>query len=140
VQISSIIKDKLIKKDFISYCIVGVIGLILDVSVYYICYNFWSLSYAWSNIISSHTGIINNFILNSIFTFKTKDKIILRFISFYGIAFCGMMLSTYLIVQFTNNMLMHPLLAKFIALGIVTILQFLANKYITFRNKKKNHE
>ena len=136
MQLISLIKQNFLKRDFISYCIVGVIGLVVDVSVYYISYSFFSLSYAVSNIISSHAGVVNNFVLNSIFTFKTKDKIILRFLQFYGIAFLGMILSTYLIILFTDVILMHPLIAKLFALGIVTILQFLSNKYITFRKNK----
>lgn len=133
---------ELLKKEFCKYCIVGIIGLVLDLSVYYLCYKVIGISYGWSNIISSNVGVINNFILNSLFTFKAKDKVFLRFLSFYGIAFIGMLISTALIVFFTENLNFHPMFAKLVALGIVTILQFLANKFITFRKKMRdnNHE
>jgi len=126
-----------LKTEFCKYCIVGIIGLILDLSVYYLCYKVLTISYAWSNIISSNVGVINNFILNRIITFKTKDKWIVRFLSFYSIACIGIFISTYLIVFFTDDLGFHPMLAKLIALGIVTILQFLANKFVTFRKKIK---
>ena len=131
--------SKFFKKEFCKYCIVGVIGLILDLSVYYFCYKLLYISYGLSNIISSNVGVINNFILNRTFTFKTKDKILLRFFSFYGVAFIGMLISTFLIVLFTDNLEFHPMAAKLIALGIVTVLQFLANKFITFNKKNKSN-
>ncbi len=128
---------QLFKRDFIFYCIVGIIGLLLDVSTYYLCYKVFLISYALSNIISSHVGILNNFILNSIFTFKATDKKIIRFLSFYGIAWVGMGISTLLILLFINKMSIHPMIAKFLALAVVTLIQFTFNKYVTFRKKSE---
>ena len=123
------------KQDFIRYCTVGLIGLLLDTLVYFLCYKVFHISYAWSNVISSHVGILNNFILNSIFTFKTTDKKLIRFFSFYSIALVGVGISTLLILLFINKMEMHPMSAKFLALVIVTLIQFTCNKYITFKKK-----
>lgn len=124
------------KRDFLSYCIVGIIGLILDVSIYFFCYKVLELNYAVANIISSHIAIIHNFILNSIFTFKIKDKRFIRFFSFYGIALVGMAISTGLLLLFIDKLGMHPMLAKFITIGVVTVIQFTFNKFITFKKKE----
>ena len=124
-----------IKPDFIKYCIIGVIGLIIELSIYYFCYRVIGIEYTWSHVISSHCAIIHNFILNSIFTFKITDKKMLRFLSYYGIALIGIVVGTFLLYIFTDIWEIHPMISKLLVLGIVTPIQFLFNKHLTFKKK-----
>ena len=124
-----------VKPDFIGYCMIGVLGMIVDFSVFYLCYKIIGIEYTWANVISSHCGIFHNFILNSIFTFKTTDKKFIRFLSYYGISLIGIALGTFLLYVFTDLLGIYPTISKLLVLGIITPIQFFSNKYITFRKK-----
>ena len=129
-----------VKPDFIGYCIIGLIGLVVDFSVFYLCYKIIGIEYTWANIICSHCGILNNFILNSIFTFKVTDKKMIRFLSYYGIALIGIAFGTFLLYVFTDILGIYPTISKLFVLGIITPMMFFCNKYLTFRKKSINYK
>lgn len=141
-------------KQLVKYGIVGVVGLVIDMGVYYLLVNKFSVHYAFSsnishllggeisvnmldilisNIISSTLAVINNFILNSYFTFKVTDNKIKRFASFAGIAILGMIISSMLLTLFIGVMKMDDMLAKALAICIVAAVQFVINKFFTFK-------
>ena len=88
-----------------------------------------------SNIISSTLAVINNFILNSYFTFKVTDNKLKRFSSFAGIALVGMVISSMLLTLFIGVMKIDDMLAKAFAICIVAAIQFIINKFFTFKQK-----
>lgn len=151
---------QLLKSDtftqLIKYGIVGGIGFIIDFGVFWLLNNYMKVSYLFapqiseltnfqlstetintsiSHIISSILAIINNFILNSYFTFKVTDSKIKRFLSFFSIAIVGLVISTMLLSFFIQVLQLSDLLAKLISVGIVAILQFGFNKFLTFKEK-----
>lgn len=133
---------------------VGIVGLAIDMGVYYLLVRKLSVHYPFSsfisnmlggnmsvgmldilisNIISSTLAIINNFILNSYFTFKVTDKKLKRFVSFAGIAAIGMVISSMLLTLFIGVMKMDDLISKMLAIFIVAAIQFGINKFFTFK-------
>lgn len=149
-------------KELIKYGIVGCLGLVIDMGIYFLLTKVWLVEYpsillkivspiikffkatddprttyvAISNVISSSLAVVNNFILNSYFTFKVKDHKVRRFITFASIATFGVIISTSLITIMINSLQMNEMVAKVIAIVIVAMMQFLINKYITFKNDK----
>lgn len=137
---------------------VGVVGFAIDFGVYYLLVVKLAVHYPFtpflselmngsmsvkmldidtSHIIGSALAIINNFILNSYFTFKVTDKKLKRFASFAGIASIGLVVSTLLITLFIGVLGLDEMLAKVIATLIVAFLQFIVNKLFTFKQKAK---
>ena len=154
-QISNLIKSDSIKQ-LVKYGLVGVVGLVIDMGVYYLLVTKYSVHYPFSvhistllggrmsvgmldilisNIISSTLAVINNFILNSYFTFKVTDNKLKRFSSFAGIALVGMVISSMLLTLFIGVMKMDDMLAKAFAIFIVAAIQFIINKFFTFKQK-----
>lgn len=130
---------RLLKSSFLRYGIVGVLGLAVDMGIFYLLHEVLGVNYIVSNIISSSLAVIHNFILNSFFTFKVKDKLIRRFISFYLIALVGMALSSGLLAMMIDGFKMDSMLAKMIAVLVVAVLQYFLNKKLTF-SKNRNLE
>lgn len=145
-------------RELIKYGIVGVIGLCVDMGVFYLLVRKFEVHYPItstiidlleiekspkmmniliSSIIGQSLGVINNFILNSIFTFKVTNKKFRRFLSFAGIATIGMFISSLLLTLFIEVWGMSEMLAKIFAIIIVAMIQFLINKYVTFKQKKE---
>lgn len=143
-------------RQLIKYGIVGAIGFVVDFGIFYILVKIFSVHYPFSQLISDVLGgnvsvnmidtdishligsviaITNNFILNSYFTFKVTDKKIKRFLSFVGVAIPGLVLSTFLITLFIGVLGMNDFVSKILATGIVALIQFVINKFVTFRQR-----
>lgn len=118
---------------FVKYGMVGVLGLVVDLGLFYLMNRMLGVNYALANIVSSSLAIVHNFIWNSYFTFKVTDKKLRRFLSFYLIALIGMAFSTGLLALFIDGFHFDSMIAKLIAVFIVAILQFFFNKKLTFR-------
>ncbi len=98
---------------FIKYGLIGLIGLILDMGLFYILHKLLGVNYVLSNIVSSSTAILHNFLLNSYFTFRVTDKKLQRFLSFYGIALIGLIFSTLLLALFIDILGIDSMVSKF---------------------------
>lgn len=146
-------------RELVKYGLVGLVGLFIDMGIYYLLVTKYAVHYEISfpienfllqinlglslrtidilisSIISSTLAIINNFILNSYFTFKVTNKKLKRFASFAGVAAIGMVVSTMLLSLFIDVLELHEMLAKAIAVFIVAMMQFVINKVFTFRQK-----
>jgi len=120
---------------FVKYGFVGVMGLVVDMGVFYLMYNKLGVNYVVSNIVSSTLAVIHNFIWNSYFTFKVTDSKLKRFISFYLIALVGMAISTGLLGLFIDVIKMDAMISKLISVLTVAVIQFFFNKKFTFRLK-----
>lgn len=141
-------------KELIKYGLVGIVGLCIDMGIYYLLVKKYSVHYPFSgfisqlldgnmsikmidilisNVISQTFAIVNNFILNSYYTFKVTDKKLKRFLSFVSIAIVGMILSSMLLTLFIGVLGMNEMIAKIISVLIVAMIQFVINKFFTFK-------
>ena len=122
-------------RNLILYGIIGGFCAALDFSIYTaLCY--WNIMpYLWANIISIHVGIFTSFILNRSFNFKVKDKTPQRFLSFYAVGLTGLGISELMLYLMVTLGGMNELLCKLMSIIVVALVQFLLNKYITFRAK-----
>jgi putative flippase GtrA len=127
---------RFLHSSFLKYAIVGGLGLIVDMGLFYVFYEILHINYIVSNIMSSSLAVVHNFILNSWFTFKVKDKLLLRFISFYSIALAGMALSSGMLALMIDGMHMNSMVSKAISVCVVALIQYFVNKKLTFGEKK----
>lgn len=114
---------------------VGVVGLFVDMGLFYVFHEGMHLNYILSNVMSSSLAVVNNFILNSIFTFKVKDKLLYRFISFFSIALVGMAVSSGMLAVMIDGLHMNSMIAKAIAVFFVAMIQYYVNKKLTFSER-----
>jgi len=140
-------------KEFAKYGVVGLIGLGVDWFFFFIFRDALGINYWVAHIMSSIIAILNNFILNSYFTFKATDKLLKRGASFFGIAAVGLIVGSVLLpigVKFLDAYF-HDIInslssrnydkavqnvSKFGVTVFVAFLQFFANKYFTFKKKE----
>lgn len=141
-------------KQLMKYGIVGGVGFAIEFSIFFMLNNYWNVQYAFapqicsllehslsletintgiSHIISCVVAITNNFILNSYFTFKVTNHKFKRFLSFFGIASIGLVVSTSLLTFFIQSLELGDMFGKLLATGTVAVLQFGFNKFFTFK-------
>jgi len=157
LDINSIIQRNSFKQ-LVKYGLVGIVGLVIDMGIFYLLVNTFSVHYPFSltissllggkmsvgmldilisNIISQTLAVINNFILNSYFTFKVTDSKLKRFASFAGVAVVGMVISSMLLTLFIGVLGINDMVAKIMSIFIVAAIQFVINKLVTFKQKEK---
>ena len=123
-------------RNLILYGIIGGFCASIDFVIYTLLCHYNLIPYLWANIISIHCGIFTSFLLNRTFNFKVKDKTTQRFLSFYIVGLIGLGISEgllYLMVTVSNC---NELLSKLISVVVVALVQFVLNKYITFKTKQ----
>ena len=126
---------RLLNSSFIKYALVGVVGLVVDMGLFYFFHEVLNINYILSNIMSSSLAVVNNFILNSIFTFKVKDKLLYRFISFFSIALAGMALSSGMLIVLIDGLHLNSMVSKAISVFVVALIQYYVNKKLTFSER-----
>ncbi len=124
---------KIFDRNFILYAFIGVTGVTIDFLLFTFLVKVLGLYYVISNVISVSFGLVNNFILNRRYNFKVYNKPLQRFLSFYLIGFIGIAISTLLIHVFTEILVIPILISKIMSVIIVVILQYILNKYFTFK-------
>lgn len=134
-------------KEVIKYGLVGVVGLGVEWFFFFLIRDFFHLNYMIAHVVGCICAIINNFVLNSYFTFKATDKIWVRAVSFFTIAGVGLLISVFilpLLVRLINVSLVNTQLlvmtqkvvqniAKLATTVVVAAIQFIFNKYFTFK-------
>ena len=124
-------------KQFLKFCVVGVIGTAIDFGLLYLLVEFGHVYYLLAATISFIAAVINNYLLNKIWTFQDKNRNFFKqFVQFLIVSLVGLglnLLLLYLLVQYAH---LWYILAKVLATGVVLIWNFIANKFWTFKKEK----
>lgn len=120
----------------IKYVLIGVVGLVVDLGTYLIL-TYFNLNVEIANIISSTCGIVNNFFWNSYTNFKVRDRMLLRFISYFLVGQITTVFTTVSLFIFATKLGFPHLIVKVVATFVATLIQFVINKVVTFRKSKK---
>ena len=124
-------------RNLILYGIIGGFCAALDFGIYTLLCYYELLPYLWANVISTHIGIFTSFLLNRSFNFKVKDKTPQRFLSFYLVGLTGLGLSSLMLWLMVDKMQWNELVCKLITIAFVSLLQFVLNKFVTFKQSKR---
>ncbi|MBQ7191819.1 MAG: GtrA family protein [Paludibacteraceae bacterium] len=120
-------------RHLILYGIIGGLCSGLDFVVYSLLCHYEVIPYLWANVISIHIGIFTSFALNRSVNFKVKDKTSRRFLTFYIVGLTGLGISTLLLWIMVDTAHWNEILCKLITIIAVALVQFILNKYITFK-------
>ena len=123
-------------RDLILYGIIGSCSSGLDFLLYTLFVTVFGWHYILSNCISVLGGIITSFTLNRNYNFKVKDKTKRRFSIFLTVGLCGMLLSSLILWVCISQLSMNKILSKLLSIVLVVVVQFLINKYVTFKPTK----
>ncbi|MBN1562656.1 MAG: GtrA family protein [Anaerolineae bacterium] len=127
---------------FARFLLVGVTGTALDFVLLSLLKLWGGLPTLIANTISYSAGIVNNFTFNRLWTFRdsTNTNILGQFAQYFTINIGGLLVNNFLIWVFepifaslmADNLAYLP--AKVIASLVAVSLNFVLNRYITFRD------
>lgn len=124
-------KYKQLIKQMLLYGVIGGLSAAVDVLVFTLLLQ-TGLYELVANIFSVHVGIFISFCLNRRYNFKKTDRIAKRFVSFYLTGLLGLGLSSF-ILWGGMQLSFSALVTKVFSVLIVAAVQFVINRFITFR-------
>lgn len=101
--------------------------------------SFWGFSHTampllLANFVSVNLGITVSFFLNTFVNFRKSSELGKRALKFYGIGYIGLALSTIIMFVGVNIMKQNEMLVKIISVIVAAGVQYLLNKFVTYRN------
>jgi len=133
---------------YLKFAFVGGIGTILNLIVFWISVEIFFTHFLWASVIAFCVGATNNYILNRYWTFRSKGKIPVQYTQFMIISVAGLLLNLILLWGIVKTFLpalgivedkasLILTLAQFIAIFLVSIINFIANSVWTFSGDMK---
>ncbi len=121
-------------RQFIKFAIVGAIGTVVDVTILVFLREVVGLNVYIANFFSFTAAVLNNFNLNSRWTFGDQEKQPTRqLVQFFIVSVIGLGLSQALLFFFYDVVGLHYLIAKCLGILIVLFWNFFANRFWTFK-------
>lgn len=119
---------------FIRFCLVGFSNTLLTMLTVWILLKILYRSDYFSNIIGYLVGLINSFIWNRKWTFKNRLKVrvtIFKFIVIFAISYLFQLGNLFILLHFSK---IDPYICQLLSIFIYTLLNFLLNKFYTFKS------
>lgn len=113
------------------FIIVGALGTALDFLVLNLAHAVFGVPLRPALALGFTAGAINNYLINSFWSFgqKTSWK---KFLTFFLIAFGGLLLNNLIVSTLVTNLNWHYNLAKLLAVGVIFCWNYLLNRKLTF--------
>lgn len=124
-------------RTLILYGIIGSFSSFLDFIIYTLLTGYVGLFYITANCISVLMGITTSFTLNRKYNFKVKDKTGKRFLIFLTVGLCGLLMSNLILYVCIAHLQYNTTPSKLLSIILVVFMQFLINKYITFKQTRQ---
>lgn len=121
-------------KQAIKYGVVGVINTLITAVVIWIMMKLLGCSDVVSNVVGYIAGVLNSFIWNKKWTFKSTEKWMgsaIRFGVVFGI--CYLLQLGLLVFVLNPYLAIDPYYNQLIAMAFYTAINFVMNKFYTFK-------
>jgi putative flippase GtrA len=126
---------KKLNRNFVLYAIIGLSGVTLDVLLFLVLFNLFHINELLATFISISAAITNNFLLNTRFNFRVRDRLWGRYARFYLVGLSGIVLTDLLFLIFVNGLHINANIIKIGSLLPVLLLQYSLNKRWSFREE-----
>jgi putative flippase GtrA len=125
------------KRQFLLYCVIGATGAGLDFCVFTLIVKLAGADhYQAANAAGYATGTIVSFSANAWLNFGTRDRLVVRFMAFCGVALLGWATAALLLALCIGQMGWNVYLAKFATLLGVLLVQYNLNRWLAFQKTK----
>lgn len=126
--------DKELRVQFLKFISVGVLNTAISLIVIYLLMGI-GVNYKISNFAGYILGLINSFIFNKLWIFKTKKNLIkesILFIFVFAICYCLQYVALLIMVE---KLMWNNYLSQFLGMGLYTVLNFILNRILTFKKR-----
>lgn len=124
---------------FFRFCIIGGIGVLVNLVVYYLCNNTFGMHYVAASVLAFLVASLNNFTLNKIFTFHDKKysigSVFWQYFKFLSVALIGLGINLGVLTALVELAGLSELVGQLIGVLTATVSNFLGNKFFAFKVK-----
>ena len=124
-------------EDFIRYCLVGLVGMLVNIGAYLLLNRYFQIPLQAASLIAIEISIVSNFLLNNYWTFKTRPQklsMIRRMLNFHIAAGISGLLFYYLFFLLLTTVLgINDVLSILLATTTGTISNYTINSLWTWR-------
>lgn len=120
-------------RNIILYAVIGVFSASIDFAVYTVLISITDIAYWIANVLGVSCGMTTSFLLNRRYNFQVMSRPMLRFLLFVAVGLSGMGLSSLIILGFVKYDIFNPIVSKLLSVVVVSLYQYLLNKYLTFK-------
>lgn len=125
----------------IKFAFVGGLGSVTNLAVFYVLSNF-SIHYMLNSCICFLIAVSQNYFLNALFTFQSKELSLVQYISYVFANIFGLCINLCVLFIFRNfifnELHFKDLLSQAFGVASAMIINFLLSKYFVFH--RKNNE
>jgi putative flippase GtrA len=129
----------MINKSTISYLVFGVLTTAVNIVVYTFLVTFFNMDYKLATTIAWILSVLFAFITNKLYVFNSKDLSISlmmkEFANFVFFRLLSLVIDIIIMVIIIDVLKGNDILAKFIANGVVIVMNYFTSKYVTFKKK-----
>ena len=134
--------NKNIIGQFLRYFVTGGLAFIVDFGVFAFSLYYFEIHYLVSNLIGLMAGNVVNYLLSIGWVFSSEKRKmekhrLLEITVFVLISLFGMGLNEFLMYLFVGVLAIQEMVSKIVAAIIVLLYNFLARKFILFKNTRK---
>ncbi len=121
-------------RQFVKFGIVGISSTIIDWGIYLLLTRLTAIFYLDAKVISFLVSVINSYIWNRRWTFRSKDPAKFhQFSKFLAVAGIGLALNALIMYIVVSKLNLHDIIGLILASAIVMFWNFIINKYWTFK-------
>jgi putative flippase GtrA len=132
-----VIKTPRFSRELISqgarFVAVGFLNAVIGLGLFFLLYNLLRVDYVLANAIGYGCGLVNSFVWNKRWTFKSSKnpgREIAFFLLFFAVSY-GLNVSS--VVFCVRKLGLDPNIAQFCGIAVYTSTNFFGNKCVTFR-------
>lgn len=117
-------------KQYFKYCIVGTIGGIIELGLFYLLNDIISINYLIANVLTFIVTVTILYFLNRRFVYQSTSKNTTDFTIFFGSRILGLVIDSVVLTICLKIFKITSLISKFIASSSTTYVNYCVGKYI----------
>ena len=119
---------------FSRFLIVGISNTIITLTIIFLLLNVFNIDYRISNIIGYFVGLINSFIWNKRWTFKSKNKFQKELLPFFVMFLISYSINLGIVILSAEILLINKNICQIIGIFFYTVTNYIGNKFWTFKS------
>jgi len=131
-MIKEIVKKFPFIPQLVKYGVIGCFSASVDIATFHLS-RLAGVPLYIANFIGINIGICISFFLNARFNFKKTDRMFARGIKFFGVGYCGLLLSMGIMYIGVDIMGIREIMVKILSVPFIVVLQFTLNKLVSFK-------
>ncbi|MGC9436291.1 MAG: glycosyltransferase [Methanomicrobiales archaeon] len=126
-------------KKMLKFSAVGISGIFVNMGLLYILTDIAGLYYLYSALVAIEVSIINNFIWNDLWTFRSSRGLRLgrkvhRFVSFQAVSIGGLLINMCVLYLLTDFAGIYYLISNLVGIFAAFIWNYFINRHFTWKN------